>query len=229
MSDMKANVRPPAAALNREIVDDRDDQLSIHTHEIRLTQAHLPYQPVAGKRLPSAKHFAVFADRIVLDGVLTNPGRNIELNAREIVIEKPVTLDVAGAYADKDFEPGKSAVQKDARDGAAGTDGADGGNGGSIVINARRVSNKTADAHALSATELAAIGTRVFAEHPPKIDNTGKLERFEFSRIKVFGAETVIYLGDGRVEGFARLVLESAQLDRSAEFVSTPLRIASCV
>ncbi len=229
---MKTNARAPAAALNREIVDDRDGRLSIHTHEIRLTQAHLPYQPMAGKRLPSTKHFAVFADRIVLDGILTNPGRNIELNAREIVIEKPATLDVAGAYADKDFEPGKPAIQKDAKDGAAGTDGADGtvgGNGGSIVINARRVSNKTADTRALSANELAAIGTRAFAEHPPKIDNAGKLERFELSRTKTFGAETVIYLGDGRVEGFARLVLESAQLDRSAERIGMRLHLPALI
>src|ERR1700742_2535506 len=116
---MTAKASLPAGALNREIVYDRDDRLSIHTQEIRLTQGHLPYQPVAGKRLPSTKHFAVFADRIVLDGVLQNPGRDIELNAREIVIEKPVTLDVAGAYADKDFEPGKPPKQKDAAPGAA--------------------------------------------------------------------------------------------------------------
>src|ERR1700709_2831411 len=108
---MTAKASPPAAALNREIVDDRDDRLSIHTQEIRLTQAHLPYQPVAGKRLPSAKHFTVFADRIILDGVLQNPGRNIELNAREIVIEKPATLDVGGASADKDFAAGGPAGQ----------------------------------------------------------------------------------------------------------------------
>ena len=215
---MKANARVATAALNREIVDDRDDRLSIHTHEIRLTQAHLPYQPVTGKRLPSTKHFAVFADRIVLAGVLTNPGRNIELNAREIVIEKPTTLDAGGAYADKDFEPGKPAVQKDAKDGAAGTDGTDGtvgGNGGSIVINTRRVSNKTANAHALSAEDLAAVGTRAFAEHPPKIDNTGKLERFEIARTKMFGNELTIFLDDGRIEGFTGLSLETAQLDRS--------------
>jgi hypothetical protein len=136
---MKAKALGAGAALNREIIDDRDDRLSIHTNEIRLMQANLPYQPLAGKRLPSTKHFTVFADRIILEGLLQNPGRNIELNAREIVIEKPATLDVGGAYADKDFAPGKPAVQKDATPGAAGTDGADGtpgGNAGGIVINA---------------------------------------------------------------------------------------------
>jgi len=54
---MKTNARATASALNREIVDDRDDRLGIHTHEIRLTQAHLPWQPTAGHRLPSKKHF----------------------------------------------------------------------------------------------------------------------------------------------------------------------------
>jgi hypothetical protein len=225
---MKAKAPPPAATLNREIVDDRDGRLSIHTHEIRLTQANLPYQPVAGKRLPSTKHFAVFADRIVLDGTLLNPGRNIELNAREIVIEKPVTLDVAGAYADKDFAPGDLPVQKDAKPGAAGTDGDDatkGGDGGSIVINARRLSSKTADEQLLSVTELASIGTRVFSERPPKIDNTGKLARFDLGSTKMFGSEMVIHLEDGRIEGFAKLSLDSASFDATAGRIGMRLNL----
>lgn len=217
---MKAKAPPPAAALNREIIDNRDDRLSIHTHEIRLTQAHLPYQPVKDKRLPSTKHFAVFADRIVLDGVLQNPGRNIELNAREIVIEKPATLDVGGAYADKDFAPGEFPVQKDARPGAAGTDGTDGtsgGNSGSIVINARLLSNRIAGARPLSVTELAALGARVFSEQPPKIDNASNLGRFEIGKIKYFGDNEIpVSVDDARIEGFARLSVISARFDGSA-------------
>jgi hypothetical protein len=217
---MKAKAPPPAAALNREIIDDRDGRLSIHTHEIRLTQAHLPYQPVKDKRLPSTKHFAVFADRIVLDGVLQNPGRNIELNAREIVIEKPATLDVGGAYADKDFALGEFPVQKDARPGAAGTDGADGtsgGNSGSIVINARLLSNGIAGTRPLSVTEVAALGARVFSEHPSKIDNASNLGRFEIGKIKYFGDyEVALSLDDARVEGFVRLSVVSARFDGSA-------------
>jgi hypothetical protein len=225
---MKAKAPPPASTLNREIVDDRDGRLSIHTHEINLTQAHLPYQPVTGKRLPSTKHFAVFADRIVLSGTLQNPGRNIELNAREIVIETPSALDVAGAYADKDFEPGKPPIQNDAKPGASGTDGTAGtvgGDGGSIVINARRMSHKTAPAHALSAMELAAIGTRAFAEHPPKLDNAAKLDRIEIGKTKMFTSEVVIFLDDGRVEGLTRLLMEAAQLDRSAGRVGMRLAL----
>ena len=230
ISAMKTTAAPPAATLNREIVDDRDGRLSIHTHEIRLTQAHLPYQPVAGKRLPSTKHFAVFADRIVLDGRLLNPGRNIELNAREIVIEKPVTLDVGGAFADKDFAPGEFPVQKDARPGAAGTDGTDGakgGDGGSIVINARRVSNKTADAHQLSVTELASIGTRIFSERPPKIDNAAKLARFALGSTKMFGSDMAIHLEDPRIEGFAKLSLDSASFDGTANRIGMRLNLSA--
>ncbi|MES2938702.1 MAG: hypothetical protein V4864_13530 [Pseudomonadota bacterium] len=218
---MKTQARAAASALNREIIDDRDGRLSIHTHQIRLTQAHLPYKPVPGKRLPSEKHFAVFADRIVLDGVLQNPGRNIELNAREIVIEKPATLDAAGAYADKDFAPGSLPVQKDARPGAAGTDGdnaTEGGNGGAIVIHAQRVVKGTTGAHALTATELAAIGAQLLAEHPPKVDDASKLAPFEIARTRMFGDnEVVITLEDGRIEGLSRLALESAHFDGSTQ------------
>ncbi len=217
---MKAKAPSRAAALNREIIDDRDGRLSIHTQEIRLTQAHLPYQPVEGRRLPSTKHFAVFADRIVLDCVLQNPGRNIELNAREIVIEKPATLDVGGAYADKDFAPGESPVQKDARPGAAGTDGADGtagGNAGDILINARLLSNKIAGARPLSVTELAALGARVLAERPPKVDNASNLGRFEIGKIKYFGDNEIpVLLEDARIEGFAKLSAVLARFDGSA-------------
>lgn len=53
---MTTNPRVLAAALNREIIDDQPDRLSIHTDHIRLTQANLPYQLVPGKRLPSEKH-----------------------------------------------------------------------------------------------------------------------------------------------------------------------------
>jgi hypothetical protein len=217
---MKSKAPAPAAALNREIIDDRDGRLSIHTHEIRLTQAHLPYQPIAGKRLPSTKHFAVFADRIVLDGVLQNPGRDIELSAREIVIEKPATLDVGGAYADNDFAAGEPALQKDAKPGAAGTDGdkgTTGGNGGAIVVNARLVSNRIAGAQTLSATELAALGARVFSAHPPKIDNVSNLGRLEIGKIKVFGDyEVAVSLDDARIEGLAKLSVEAARFDGGA-------------
>jgi hypothetical protein len=217
---LKANAA--ASALNREIIDDQGDRLSIHTHEIRLTQAHLPYRPCADKRQPSEKHFAVYADRIVLAGVLHNPGRNIELNAREIVIEKPVTLDVAGAYAEKDFVPGKPAEQKDITPGAPGTDGdnaTQGGNGGAVIINARRVLNNTPAGRALTVTELGIIGTKLFAEHPPKVDNASKLAPFEIARTKMYGPEVVLTLEDGRIEGLAPIVLESARFDATSSRV----------
>lgn len=224
---MKTHARAAASALNREIIDDRDDRLSIHTHRIRLTQAHLPYQPVAGKRLPSEKHFAVFADQIILDGVLQNPGRDIELNAREIIIEKPSSLDAAGAWADKDFAPGNLPVQQDARPGAAGTDGAHatgGGNGGAITINARRVLNHTTLAQVLSVAEFTMIGTQVFAAHPPRVDNASRLAPFEIARTKMFGNhEVAISLEDGRIEGLARLSLESARFDGSSRQIGMRL------
>jgi hypothetical protein len=231
--EMKNPAPAAASALNREIIDERDDRLAIHTHQIRLTQAHLPYQPVAGKRLASQRHFAVYADQITLAGVLQNPGRNIELNAREIVIEKPATLDAAGAYADKDFAPGALPVQKDASLGAAGTNGDDatvGGNGGNIVINTRNVVNRTGDGRTLAITDFAAIGQQAFAEHPPKVDNVRKLAPFEFARTKMFSDnEVAITLEEGRIEGLAKLSLESARFDSTASQVAMRFDVPALV
>jgi hypothetical protein len=220
---MKTNARALASSLNREIVDDRADRLTIYTHRIHLMQENLPYRPVAGTRLPSDKHFAVFADQIVLDGVVQNPGRNIELTAREIIIEKPTTLDAAGAYAAKDFAPGKLPIQMDVKPGADGTDGADaaaGGNAGTIVINAQRVVNKTTGAQALSVTELGALGARIFAGHSSKIDKVIKLAPFEIGRTKMFGERNVtITLTEARIEGLGQLSLTSANFDGSGDQV----------
>lgn len=216
---MTNNARSLAAALNREIVDDQPDRLSIHTHHIRLTQANLPYQLVPGKRLASEKHFAVYADQIVLEGVLQNPGRNIELHAREIIIEKPAMLDVAGAYAEHDFKPGDVPVQKDATPGAAGTDGANataGGNAGNITIDAHHLVNKTSGSRTPSVTEVTAVGLQTLAEHPLKIDDTTSLPVMEITRKKIFSNyEVVVTLQDGRVEGLSHLTVESARVDNT--------------
>ncbi|MCW5652017.1 MAG: hypothetical protein KIS62_19905 [Ramlibacter sp.] len=224
---MKTSAHAGSPALNREIIDDRDDRLSIHTHEIRLTQAHLPYQSVAGKRLPSARHFAVYADRIVLSGVLQNPGRNIELNAREIIVEAPATLDAAGAWADKDFPPGKLPVQQDVRPGAAGTTGADataGGQGGSIVIRALRVLNQTGSGQALAANPVAAVAARAFADHPAKVSDARPMAPFEIARTKMFGnTEVAINLEEPRIEGLSRITMEGAHFDATGPSVGMRL------
>ena len=204
---MTENARALAASLNREIVDDQPDRLSIHTHSIRLTQANVPYKLVPGKRLPSEKHFAVYADQIVLAETLQNPGRNIELHAREIIIEKPATLDVAGAYAEKDFRPGDPPIQKDARPGAEGTDGDTatvGGNAGSIVIDAHHLVNKTSGPRTQTVADLNAVGAQILAEHPLKIDDTASLPAMEITRTKVINFDIVVTLENGRVEGLSQ-------------------------
>ena len=227
---MTKNARALAASLNREIVDDQPDRLSIHTHRIRLTQANLPYQPVDGKRLPSEKHFAVYADQIVLEGVLQNPGRNIELHAREIIIDKPATLDVAGAYAEKDFKPGDVPTQKDAKPGADGTDGENatpGGNAGNIVIDAHHLVNKTSGPRTQTVAELNAVGSQILAEHPLKIDATATLPAIEIGRKKIYdNYEVVITLENGRVEGLSHLTLESARADRTINRIALRLTLS---
>lgn len=206
--------------MNWEIIDDQTDRLSIHTYRIRLTQAHLPYQAVAGKRLPSEKHFAVYADRIVLDGVLQNPGRNIELNAREIVIEKPAVLDAAGAYADSDFPPGNLPVQKDVKPGATGTDGSNataGGDSGNIRICTQRLLNQVVGGQKPSATEIADIGALVFSEQPPTVEDTTGLAKFEIEKMKFYGNQIIsLYIENVRIEGLSNIRFESSRFDRSS-------------
>ena len=226
---MTRNARALAAAMNREIVDDQPGRLAIHTHRIRLTQANLPYQPVAGRRLPSEKHFAVHADQIVLAGVLQNPGRDIELHAREIVVEAPATLDAAGAAADKDFRPGDAPVQQDARPGADGTDGADatdGGAGGRIVIHAHQVVNATPGPRAWSVDDVAAIGAQAFAGHRPELEDACPLPVLEIGRTKMFGDhEMVIELESGRVEGFGQVALASSRFDPGSNRIALRLSL----
>src|SRR6185503_19056693 len=216
---MTENARAVAAALNREIVDDQPGRLTIHTHSIRLTQANLPYQAVQDKRLASQKDFVVYADQIVLAEVLQNPGRNIELHAREIVIEKAATLDVTGAYADKDFRPGDPPTQKDAKPGAAGTDGENGtvgGNAGNIVIDAHHLVNKTSGPRAQNVAELNALGTQILAEHPLKVADSAALPTIELARVKIYeNYELTLNLENGHVEGLSHLTLESARIDRT--------------
>ena len=216
---MTTNSRVLAAALNREIIDDQPDRLSIHTHHIRLTQANLPYQLVPGKRLASEKHFAVYADQIVLEEVLQNPGRNIELHAREIIIEKPATLDVAGAYPEKDFKPGDVPTQKDAKPGAAGTGGENataGGNAGNIVIDAHHLVNKTSGPRTQSVAELNAVGSQILGEHPLKLDDNTSVPTVEIARTKIYNTyEVVITLENGRVEGLSHFAFDAARIDNT--------------
>ncbi|HEX5875361.1 MAG TPA: hypothetical protein VFY60_11995, partial [Pyrinomonadaceae bacterium] len=224
---MTTNPHAVAAALNREIIDDQPDRLSIHTHHIRLSQANLPYKLVPEKRLASEKHFAVYADQIIIDSALQNPGRNIELHAREIIIEKPATLDVGGAYAEKNFKPGDVPTQKDAKPGADGTNGDNGtagGNAGNIVINAHHVVNKTSGARTQNVAELNAVGAQILAEHPLKIDDAASLPSIELGKMKIFdNYEVTISLDNGRVEGLSHLTIESTRVDSTSNRIGLRL------
>jgi hypothetical protein len=221
------NARAATAALNREIVDDQPDRLTIHTHHITLTQANLPYQVVAGQRLPSEKHFAVYADQIRLAGVLQNPGRNIELHAREIVVAAPAILDAAGPYADKDFKRGEPATQKGILPGTVGTNGDDatiGRPAGDIVIDAHHIVDRTAGAHTLSVSDIAAVGAQAVSANPPKIENSCVLPAMEYGRLEIY--HTMVFtLEDGRVEGLSHVAFESSRYDASSNRVGLRLSI----
>ncbi len=222
---MNSTTRASGSAMNREIIDSQDDRLSIHTHSIRLTQAHLPYQAVTGKRLSSEKHFSVYADQIILAGTLQNPGRDIELNAREIIIEKPAILDAAGAYADQDFAPGELPVQQDVKPGAAGTDGANGstgGNSGNITICVQRLLDHIGASQPLLVMEIASLGGQIFSQQSPKVNDVIKLSRFEIAKNKMFG---VINLENGHVEGLSNLQFESSGYDSSSQQISMQLNL----
>jgi hypothetical protein len=221
------NARAAAAALNREIVDDQPERLTIHTHHITLTQAHLPYQVVAGKRLPSEKHFAVYADQITLAGVLQNPGRNIELHAREIVITTPAILDAAGAYANKDFKRGDPATQKSILPGAVGSNGDDatiGQPAGDIIIAADHIVDQTPGEHTLSVSELSAVGAQIVAANPPKIGDSCALPTMEYARLEIHFTMTFT-MEDGHVDGLSHVAFESSHYDAGSSRLGVRLLI----
>ncbi|GAB4194921.1 MAG: hypothetical protein Tsb002_26920 [Wenzhouxiangellaceae bacterium] len=220
---MNQVVHENAPPTEREIIDNQNDRLAIHTHRIYLTQQNLPYAAVAGKRLPSKQHFAVYADQIILDESLQNPGRNIELYAREVVIAKPLTLDVAGADADKDFQPGDLPTQTDVTPGTAGTAGANGtrgGDGGEIIICAQRMVNQIDASTQLSFTDIAAIGPQLFAQ-AAKVANTIAIEGFEIGRMKLPGNQSMaINLEQAQLEGQSEIQMLSSGLDATRGRIS---------
>ena len=111
------------------------------------------------------------------------------MHAREIIIEKPATLDAGGAFADKDFKPGDVPTQKDPKPGADGTNGDNGtvgGNAGTVVIDAHHFVNKTSGSKTQSVAELNALGPQILAEHPLKIDNNASLPSIEIGKMTIY-------------------------------------------
>jgi flagellar capping protein FliD len=212
--------KPP---IGDEIVEDSAECLSIYAMDINITQDRLPYALNPGKRLPSQKHFAVYADTLVLGGTLVNPGRDIRLYARQLVLEAPAVLDVCGADAGADFAAGVPAPQADTLPGAngdAGADGSDGGNAGAITIYAERIvqnfdgrsdklavhDSQTAIQQALQQAFQAASGVN---------DEALPIDDVELS-CDFFGRRMDSSLTDARISGLKNVRLEECKVDDSA-------------
>ncbi len=117
---------------------------------ISLTQDNIPYiPPVPGARiLPSAASLVVYGDTVTVDSHLMNPGKDIKIIARKIILKKNATINTSGPdpNQDTDFEPGQPAQQKDQSLGATGTAGAEGGPGikaGDVLLMAESIEGDT--------------------------------------------------------------------------------------
>ncbi|MEM7395055.1 MAG: hypothetical protein AAF492_22215, partial [Verrucomicrobiota bacterium] len=219
----KKNAAPPVAT---ELIHDTDDALTIHGLNITLSQANLPYTIHPEKKLASARDFAVYADTITLTENLTNPGRNIRLCAREIILENPTVIDVSGADADHDYRPDQPADQDDlspAAPGAHGEDGTDAGDSGHIFIAAERILNRV-DRDQFNALRLNDNQTQMqaaFAEVTAAFKSKGgtisaPAADFQFAYVtEFFGqkVETKADLKGNKVSDLRKLQFEEVKVD----------------
>ncbi|GAB6043719.1 hypothetical protein [Endothiovibrio diazotrophicus] len=209
-----------------EIVDESDDCVTLYAFDLELTQSNLPYQPVEGRRLESLKHFVLYADTVTLRGELLNPGRDIRIYARQLVVAERAALDVGGADPDADYPAGVPVEQADPLPGAAGTDGRDGGDGGAagnIVVCAGEIVNLADKSPAVDTVELGgALYADLFREvlsgylkDPSRHPSSYGTFRFKTSFL---GQEQAQNIGAVALEGLEKSGLEAFSLDLKGRF-----------
>ncbi|MGH1541208.1 MAG: hypothetical protein ACRBHB_12350 [Arenicella sp.] len=112
--------------MGSKIVKDSIDELAIFTSEIEISQKDVPYDLSVAGRLPAEKAFTVCADRLVVTGNLINPGKDLTLIARELIVDSGAMIDSGGPNATKDFTLGDLPQQDNTAFSAKGADGVDG-------------------------------------------------------------------------------------------------------
>jgi hypothetical protein len=112
--------------MNDKIVKDTIDELAIYGFDLEISQADLPYDSSVASRIPSEKAFTICADRLVVKGNLVNPGKNLTLIARELIVDSGAIFDAGGPSAETDFAPHELPMQSNTGFGANGAHGAKG-------------------------------------------------------------------------------------------------------
>jgi hypothetical protein len=128
--------------------------------DLSIQQSDVPYTVVPGSRPPSDSHFVVCGDTVTIAEPLVNPGRNIVICAREVILAPGVTLDVSGGDPAADFAPTFFPQQTDTTAGAAGASGQAGSTGqasGSVRLLAETVTMPTITNKAVAAAVTAAL------------------------------------------------------------------------
>jgi hypothetical protein len=104
---------------------------------VHLTQNDLPYDPKTG--ISENAHFVICADTIYIDSSLINPGYDISICARLILIMEPVCIITTPLLPANNYKPGDKAQLTNGAPGTHGSDGKDGDNG----LNAGNISIAT--------------------------------------------------------------------------------------
>ena len=99
---------------------------------VSITQSDMPYAlPATGDpRTVSTTDVAIYGDVVTITEPITNPGRKVEVFARQLILAPNASIDVSGADGTLSFRPGEPAPQSNATEGSPGATGADGGSGG---------------------------------------------------------------------------------------------------
>ncbi|MGH8581482.1 MAG: collagen-like triple helix repeat-containing protein [Gammaproteobacteria bacterium] len=102
--------------------------------ELTLSQADVPWDQSAPA---SGAHFVVCADAVTVNSPLVNPGMDIRIFARQILLLPGAVIDTSGPPPAVTFTPGALPDQTDAANGATGASGAPASNGspaGDVVL-----------------------------------------------------------------------------------------------
>lgn len=121
--------------------------------DVTISQADIPYTvPVAGPFTQGASSFAVYGDTVTINGDLVNPGMDVTICAREIIIGAATLINTGGGVVTKGNYPAGTP--------AASGNGADGVNGfaaGNITLAADLITVSGADTGAGTGLRLETL------------------------------------------------------------------------
>src|SRR5262245_27352282 len=103
---------PSKLPLNEQTIRSTSGSTSYYYgFDVTLTQADVPYVIPAQGRPPSQFDFVVCADTVRIASALVNPGKDIRINARRLIVQRGAMIDTGGADPQTSYSPGVPAQQ----------------------------------------------------------------------------------------------------------------------